>query len=195
MKLKFSSDIIISNEVYKETIYYITIINNNVIKEMKKLIFIFVLFLTIIVSGCITSPMDNVNNELAPLGESIKNGNSYYNMAVDFINSKNYSNSLSQAKLATVEFDKVLNTLLDIKSNYTEELSDIQSEYIDLLYSEVSLKNDANNNLITAIDYYNDGEDELGNEYASKSNDLMSQASDLKNSRDEFVLNNPNYFN
>lgn len=195
MKLKFSSDIIISNEVYKETIYYITIINNNVIKEMKKLIFIFVLFLTIIVSGCITSPMDNVNNELAPLGESIKNGNSYYNTAVDFINSKNYSNSLSQAKLATVEFDKVLNTLLDIKSNYTEELSDIQSEYIDLLYSEVSLKNDANNNLITAIDYYNDGEDELGNEYASKSNDLMSQASDLKNSRDEFVLNNPNYFN
>ena len=65
---------------------------------------------------------------------------------------------------------------------------DVRAELVQIL-------SDANNNLITAIDYYNNGDDELGNEYASKANDLMNQAVDLKNSRDNLVNNNPDYFN
>ena len=111
------------------------------------------------------------------------------------MNNNNYANALSKAKLAAVEYDTALKSLLEVKGNYSETIEEVQVDYIDLLYSEVSLKSDANNNLITAIDYYDNGDDELGNEYASKANDLMNQAVDLKNSRDDLVNNNPDYFN
>lgn len=147
------------------------------------------------VSGCINGPMDVINNEISSIENAINEGNSYYNESVDIMNNNNYSNALSKAKLATVEYDNALKSLLEIKGNYSETMEEVQVDYIDLLYSEVSLKSDANNNLITAIDYYNNGDDELGNEYASKANDLMNQAVDLKNSRDNLANNNPDYFN
>lgn len=146
------------------------------------------------VSGCINGPMDVINNEISSIETAINEGNSYYNESVDLMNN-NYSNALSKAKLAAVEYDTALKSLLEVKGNYSETIEEVQVDYIDLLYSEVSLKSDANNNLITAIDYYDNGDDELGNEYASKANDLMNQAVDLKNSRDDLVNNNPDYFN
>lgn len=146
------------------------------------------------VSGCINGPMDVINNEISAIENAINGGNSYYNESVDLMNN-NYSNALSKAKLAAVEYDTALKSLLEVKGNYSETIEEVQVDYIDLLYSEVSLKSDANNNLITAIDYYDNGDDELGNEYASKANDLMNQAVDLKNSRDDLVNNNPDYFN
>lgn len=147
------------------------------------------------VSGCINGPVDVINNEISAIENAINGGNSYYNESVDLMNNNNYSNALSKAKLAAVEYDNALKSLLEVKGNYSETIENVQVDYIDLLYSEVSLKSDANNNLITAIDYYDNGDNELGNEYASKANDLMNQAVDLKNSRDDLVNNNPDYFN
>ena len=51
-------------------------------KEIKKLIFIFVLLLTVMVSGCINGPVDVINNEISSIENAINGGNSYYNESV-----------------------------------------------------------------------------------------------------------------
>ncbi|WP_225369504.1 hypothetical protein [Methanobrevibacter arboriphilus] len=65
----------------------------------KIIIVIIVLLATVSVSGCIKTPMDNINNIIPSLSQNIEIGDANYNEAVTYLNLHNYN--LAEEKVQT----------------------------------------------------------------------------------------------
>lgn len=160
----------------------------------KIIIVVVVLLATVCISGCIKTPMDNINDIIPNLSQSIESGDLNYNEAVQYSNNQNYVVAEEKAQTASGNFLDAQNKILEIKK-YDENINDtLYLQYIDLVQEELNLKQNATANLQLGIQAFKNGNKTLANEYISKANNIMNQAISIQNQRDNLVKNNPNKF-
>ena len=128
------------------------------------------------------------------ISSSIVAGDSDYNSAVDLLNDKSYNEARNKAISAENNFNQSRIQLLDIKDNFTSDTNDVHKNYINTVIKELELKINATENLLESIDYYKNYQNSTGNDYSSHANELMNEALDFQNVRNNLVRENPNLF-
>ncbi len=163
---------------------------------MKKNIFLIAIILiaVVAVSGCINSPMDNINNNMKELNTDITEGDTDYNSAINYINNKDFISGTDNIQIAKDKFndaDEKLSNIEQYKSSLNES---IYLDYLYLIKEEVSIKRQASDELYLALQYYTNNDFSSGNSYAQSANSLMNQAKVLQDERNQIVENNPDLF-
>lgn len=160
----------------------------------KTIIVIAVLLATVSVSGCIKTPMDNINDIIPNLSQSIEYGDLNYNEAVKYSNSKNYVAAEQKVQNASTNFLDAQNKILEIEK-YKENINDtVYIQYINLIEQELVLKQNATAYLQLGIQAFKNGDKKLANGYISSANSIMREAVSIQNQRENLVKNNPNKF-
>ena len=135
-----------------------------------------------------------MNQAMPDISSSIVAGDSDYNRAVDLLNDKSYNEAKNKAISAENNFNQSMIQLLDIKDNFTSDTNDVHKNYINTVIKELELKINATENLLESIDYYRNYQNSTGNDYSSHANELMNEALDFQNVRNNLVRENPNLF-
>ncbi len=135
-----------------------------------------------------------MNEAMPDISSSIVAGDSDYNSAVDLLNDKSYNEARNKAISAENNFNQSRIQLLDIKDNFTSDTNDVHKNYINTVIKELELKINATENLLESIDYYKNYQNSTGNDYSSRANELMNEALDFQNVRNNLVRENPNLF-
>lgn len=135
-----------------------------------------------------------MNEAMPDISSSIVAGDSDYNSAVDLLNDKSYNEARNKAISAENNFNQSRIQLLDIKDNFTSDTNDVHKNYINTVIKELELKINATENLLESIDYYKNYQNSTGNDYSSHANELMNEALDFQNVRNNLVRENPNLF-
>ena len=135
-----------------------------------------------------------MNQAMPDISSSIVAGDSDYNRAVDLLNDKSYNEAKNKAISAENNFNQSMIQLLDIKDNFTSDTNDVHKNYINTVIKELELKINATENLLESIDYYKNYQNSTGNDYSSHANELMNDALDFQNVRNNLVRENPNLF-
>jgi cellobiose-specific phosphotransferase system component IIA len=136
----------------------------------------------------------NMNQSMPDISSSIVAGDSDYNSAVDLLNNKNYDEARNKAISAKNNFNKSVIQLSDIKDNFTSDTNDVHKKYINTVLNELEIKINATDHLLEAIDNYKDHKNSTGNDYSSQANELMNEALEFQNVRNNLVRENPNLF-
>ena len=135
-----------------------------------------------------------MNQAMPDISSSIVAGDSDYNRAVDLLNDKSYNEAKNKAISAENNFNQSMIQLLDIKDNFTSDTNDVHKNHINTVIKELELKINATENLLESIDYYKNYQNSTGNDYSSHANELMNDALDFQNVRNNLVRENPNLF-
>ncbi len=160
----------------------------------KVIIFIIIL---IVFSGAVIylyNSESNMNHFMPDISSSIVAGDSDYNSAVDLLNSKNYSEAKNKAISAKNNFNQSMIKLSDIKYNFTSDTDDVHKNYINTVLNELQLKINATDYLLEAIDNFKDSKNSTGNDYSNQANNLMKDALEFQNVRNNLVKDNPDLF-
>ena len=128
------------------------------------------------------------------VSSNIALGDSDYNEAVDLLNDKNYGEARNKAISAQNNFNQSMSLLSSVKNNFTSDSDDVHVNYINALLSELELKLEATDYLLSAIDSYENHENSTGNDYAYQANNCMNDALEFQNVRNNLVNDNPNLF-
>ena len=160
----------------------------------KIIIVIIVLLATVSVSGCIKTPMDNINNIIPVLSQNIETGDTNYNEAVTYLNSHNYDLAEEKVQTSSNNFLEAKNKMLEI-NKYNENINNtLYLQYLSLIEEELNLKENATSNLQLAIQNFKKGNKVVANNYVSTANKLMNQGISIQNQRNNLVKNNPDKF-
>ena len=163
---------------------------------MKRNIFLIAIILiaVVAVSGCINSPIDNINNNMKELNTDITEGDTDYNAAISYINNKDYVSGTDNIQIAKDKFNDAELKLSDIEQYKGDLNESIYDDYLDLIKEEVSLKKQASDELYLALQYYTNNDISSGNSYAQSANSLMNQAVVMQGERNKIVEENPDLF-
>ena len=160
-----------------------------------KLVFCIVLFAAVFVSGCINTPMDNVNNLMKDVNNEVTDSDNYFNEAVIALNSKDYVLADSKTNSAIRGYESAKEHLLETNKYFGDINKTIYIEYINLLGDEMNLKINASNNLLIASQKFKDNDISGGNTHAQLANSKMAEALEIQKLRNNIVKDNPDLFN
>ncbi|WP_407454149.1 hypothetical protein [Methanobrevibacter sp.] len=160
----------------------------------KLIIFILALIVISAAIVLIDSSVDNINKTMPDISNSIVEGDSEYNEAVQLVNDKYYSDSMNKAISAGNNYNNSLHKLQDIKTEFSKDINDVQNKYIDTVITELELKIQAVDKLKEAIECFKVHSNSTGTNYASEANDLIYEATTYQNQRDTIVKENQNLF-
>ena len=160
----------------------------------KLIIFILALIVISAAIVLIDSSVDSINKTMPDISDSIVKGDSDYNEAVQLVNDKYYDDSMSKAISAGNNYNESLHKLQDIKTEFSQDINDVQNEYIDTVITELELKIQAVDKLKEAIECFEVYSNYTGTNYASEANDLIYEAITYQNQRDTIVKDNPDLF-
>ena len=157
---------------------------------------IFIVFLVIISAAIvlIDSSVDSINKSMPGISDSIVKGDADYNEAVQLVNDRSFDESLNKAISAGDNYNDSLKKLQNIKSEFSQDINDVQNEYIDTVIKELELKIQAVDKLKESIECFRVYSNYTGTNYASEANDLIYEATKYQNQRDTIVNDNPNLF-
>ncbi len=157
---------------------------------------VFVLALLIISAAVIfiDSSVDNINKTMPEISDLIVNGDKDYNEAVQLVNDRDFNNAMAKAEAAGNNYENSLSKLQDIKNEFSDDINDIQKEYIDTVINELNLKIQAVDKLKLSIENLQVYSNYTGSTYGSEANDLIYEAVQYQNERDSIVKDNPNLF-
>lgn len=162
--------------------------------DKKIIIVIIVLLATVVVTGCIKTPIDNINDIIPRLSHSVESGDANFNEAVSYSNQKKYNIAEEKIQTASDNFLDAKNRKLEI-NKYDDNINDtLYLQYLDLIEEELNLKENAVSNLKLAIREFKKGKNLTTNIYISKANTLMSEGITVQKQRDKLVKNNPSKF-
>ncbi|WP_462316219.1 hypothetical protein [Methanobrevibacter sp.] len=139
--------------------------------------------------------MDNINESMPEVSDSIVQGDKDYNESVELLNTRYFDQSREKAKSAEDNYNDSLHTLQNIKDKYNKDLNEVHRDYIDTTINELELKLQAVDNLKEAIDYLESYDNYTGSAYGSDANEIMYDAVNYQNERNEIVQNNTELFN
>lgn len=160
----------------------------------KLIIFIVVLLIISAAIVFIDSSVDSINKSMPEISDSIVSGDSDYNDAVQLVNEKIFDESMAKAESAGNKYNDSLKKLKDIKSKFSNDINEIQNEYIDTVINELDYKIQAVDKLKLAIDCFKIHSNYTGTNYASQANDLIYEATVYQNNRDAIVNDNQKLF-
>ena len=164
-------------------------------RYIKLIIFIVVLLFISVSVVYLDSSMDNINESMPEVSDSIVQGDKDYNESVELLNTRYFDQSREKAKSAEDNYNDSLHTLQNIKDKYNKDLNEVNRDYIDTTINELELKLQAVDNLKEAIDYLESYDNYTGSAYGSDANEIMYDAVNYQNERNEIVQNNTELFN
>ncbi len=164
-------------------------------RYIKLIIFIVVLLFISVSVVYLDSSMDNINESMPEVSDSIVQGDKDYNESVELLNTRYFDQSREKAKSAEDNYNDSLHTLQNIKDKYNKDLNEVHRDYIDTTINELELKLQAVDNLKEAIDYLESYDNYTGSAYGSDANEIMYDAVNYQNERNEIVQNNTELFN
>ena len=162
--------------------------------NIKLIIFIVILLVISAAVIFIDSSVNNVNQSMPEVNDCIVQADKDYNESVELLNSKNYEEANQKAISAKDNYDKSLKKLSEIRSQYTKDLNNVHKKYIDTTIKELNYKLDAVDELNESIYYLKMYNNYTGSTHGTKANELMKNATDYQNERNNIVLANPKLF-
>ena len=160
----------------------------------KLIIFIVALLILSAAILFIESSTDNMNKAMPEINDGIVSGDSEYNEAVELVNNKDFYEAMVKAESAGNNYNKSMNKLLELQSNFTSDVNGVHQEYITTLINELQYKLKAVDLLKDAIECFEVNSNYTGSNYGFEANDAMNQAVAFQNQRDEIVKDNPKLF-
>ena len=103
---------------------------------IKLIIFIVVLVLISTAVVFVESSTDNMNKSMHSISDSIVQGDSDYNEAVDLVNSKHFDDGMDMAESAGDNFNVSLGKLKEMQDN-SSDINEIHRKYINTVITEV----------------------------------------------------------
>ena len=164
-------------------------------RYIKLIIFIVVLLFISVSVVYLDSSMDNINESMPEVSDSIVQGDKDYNESVELLNTKYFEQSREKAISSGDNYNDSLHSLQSIKDKYYKDLNQVHRDYIDTTINELELKLQAVDNLKEAIDYLESYDNYTGSAYGSDANEIMYDAVNYQNERNEIVQNNTELFN
>ena len=162
---------------------------------IKLIIFIVVLLLISAAVILVDSSMDNINNSMPSISDSIVQGDKDYNESVKLLNQRSFTEANEKADSAEDNYNNSLKKLSEIRDKYNKDLHDVHKNYIDTTINELELKLKAVDNLKESIYYLSIYYNYTGSNYGIDANELMSDAIKYQNERNEIVMENSEVFN
>jgi hypothetical protein len=141
------------------------------------------------------SSIDNVNESMPKISDGIVQGDKDYNESVELLNTRYFDQSREKATSAGDSYNDSLHSLQDIRDKYEKDLNEVHRDYIDTTINELELKLQAVDNLKESIYYLEMEENYTGSIYGSDANEIMYDALNYQNERNEIVQNNSKLFN
>ena len=163
-------------------------------RYIKLIIFIVVLLFISVSVVYLDSSMDNINESMPEVSDSIVQGDKDYNESVELLNTRYFDQSREKAKSAEDNYNDSLHTLQNIKDKYNKDLNEVHRDYIDTTINELELKLKAVDSLKDAIYYLEMYENYTGSSCGSDANEIMYDALNYQNERNEIVQNNSKLF-
>ena len=172
--------------------FYITYIVSSYIKLI---IFIVVLLFISVSIVYLDSSMDNINESMPAISNSIVQGDKDYNESVELLNNKNFEEANQKATSSADNYNNSLHKLEDIRDKYDKDLNEVHKDYIDTTINELQLKLKAVENLKESIYYLEMYDNYTGSAYGTDANEIMYDALNYQNERNGIVQNNSKLFN
>lgn len=160
----------------------------------KLIIFILVLVLISVAIVFIDSSVDSINKSMPDISNDIVQADKEYNEAVDLTNERNFEAAMDKAISAENKYNKSLEELSKIRSNFSGDIDDVHKEYINTVCTELELKLKAVEKLKDAIECFEVNQNATGTSYASEANDYIYEASQYQNTSYLIVEENPDLF-
>ena len=160
----------------------------------KLIVFVLALLIISAVVIFIDSSVDNINKTMPEISDSIVKGDNDYNEAVLLVNDRSFDSAMAKAESAGKNYEDSSGKLKDIKDKFSEDINDVQKEYINTLISELDLKIRAVDKLKLSIENLQVYANYTGSSYGSEANELIYEAVQYQNQRDAIVNDNPNLF-
>ncbi|MEE1335926.1 hypothetical protein [Methanobrevibacter sp.] len=140
------------------------------------------------------SSIDNVNESMPKISDRIVQGDKDYNESVELLNTKYFEQSREKAISSGDNYNDSLHSLQSIKDKYYKDLNQVHRDYIDTTINELELKLKAVDSLKDAIYYLEMYENYTGSSCGSDANEIMYDALNYQNERNEIVQNNSKLF-
>lgn len=161
---------------------------------IKLIIFIVVLLLISVAVVYIDSSVENINQSMPQISDSIHQGDIDYNESVELLNERSFDEASQKAQSAGDNYNNSLNKLSRIKEKYNKDLHEVHKNYIDTTRKELEYKLKAVDELKESIYYLGMYYNYTGSTHGTEANDLMADAVRIQNERNEIISENPNLF-
>lgn len=150
----------------------------------KYLTIIALLTMVVIVSGCIGSSVERLNDMIPEINDNILKGDTYFNSAAKEYNNKEYDSANEILDDAIKEYTNAENKLKEASEIINKTNDTVFINYIDLSNKEVTSKKEACEKFKVVCDLAKNKEYTGQSQYISKINKLMSDAIDYHNERE-----------
>ncbi|MBQ8016595.1 MAG: hypothetical protein IJ258_00665 [Methanobrevibacter sp.] len=161
---------------------------------IKLIIFIVVLLLISVAIVFIDSSVVNINHSMPAISDGIVQGDKDYNESVELLNERSFDEANQKAISAGDNYNNSLKKLEKIRDKYNKDLHEVHKDYIDTTIDELNLKLKAVDELKEAIYYLRMYYNYTGSTHGTEANDIMQDAVNYQNERNEIVLENPKLF-
>ncbi|MGO9387180.1 MAG: hypothetical protein ACLPWD_03930 [Methanobacterium sp.] len=162
--------------------------------KLNQVIVVAVVTLVIIVSGCVTSDVSNINAQATNINNHVKNGDHYYNESASNTNKYLLAQALTEENNASTEYNQA-QTAAQAAYNSAQDSNDaIFVEYLQNILYEVQAKLNATSELKTAITDLENNDTSDANDHLATANNYMNNALTYENNSENIVNQNPSKF-
>jgi hypothetical protein len=162
--------------------------------KLNQLIVVSVVTLVIIVSGCVTTDVSNINAQAININNHVKNGDQYYNESASNTNQLLLAQALTEDNNASNEYNQA-QTAAQAAYNSAQDSNDaIFVEYLQNILYEVHAKLNATSELNTTITDLENNDTSDANDHLAVANNYMNNALTYENISETIVNQNPTKF-
>ncbi len=159
-----------------------------------KFIYLTLLIVVIIFSGCIQSDTANINRLSSDINSNIKNGDNYFNNAASDLNKYSYSSASFNCNNALSKFNSAKASAQQGISYAQNSKDSVLINYMQLTLNEIDARINATMEIQQAINYLQKNDTLSGNPHVTNANEFMESSMGFKSQKDNIVNQNPAKF-
>ncbi|MDP1552329.1 MAG: hypothetical protein Q8M06_04880 [Methanobacteriaceae archaeon] len=159
-----------------------------------KLTILITLTIITIISGCISSDVNQVDQLAPKINEHLIKGDEYYNQSAIDLNNFNINSSLQKSNNAFSEYNSARSLTSEALSYAQSSQDSVYSQYLQLVLSEIDTKLNATSKLRTAGQLFQSGNNETANSDLLSANSMMINAQEFEKQREILIKENPAKF-
>lgn len=157
-------------------------------------IIIIIIFSVVLVSGCITSDISNINAQADNVNTHVKSGDHYYNLSASDANSLSLTKAASEVNDSNNDYTQAL-TAAQSAYNYAQNSNDaIYVQYTQNIQTSIEYKLNATLELKTAINLLKNNNTAEANTHLTTANDYMNKSLTYDNNSQNILKQNPSKF-
>lgn len=161
---------------------------------MKRIIIVAVILTTVLLSGCIQSDINTINDMASSINSHLKKGDEYYNLSATNTNRMSLNQALTQCQNANDEYSSAQTSAQTALNSAKNSNDGVYIDYMQNVLLEIQAKLNATSELKTSILLLQDNQTSSANSHLGNANDYMAKALQYKKNKDNIVNQNPTKF-